>query len=145
MTPEQRRQNMQHIRSVDSKPEVIVRKMLWNAGYRYRKNDKRIEGKPDIYLPKYKTVIFVNGCFWHRHQNCRKKLSTPKTNPEYWTKKFARNMQRDIEIRNTLSSKYKIIIIWECAINTYKKTPQIFLEKIQQIIACSDYGYYEID
>ena len=145
LTPEQRRLNMQHIRSVNSKPEVIVRKLLWNDGFRYRKNDKRIEGKPDIYLPKYKTVIFINGCFWHRHKNCRKRLSIPATNPVYWEKKFMRNIQRDIEVKEALLPKYKIIIIWECTVAAYKKDLNTFICNLENIIKNGENrGYFEL-
>ena len=145
MTPEQRRRNMQHIRSIDSTPEVFVRKLLFHAGYRYRKNDKRIEGKPDIYLPKYQTVIFINGCYWHRHQNCRKRLSVPATNEDYWVKKFERNIRRDNEVRESLQTKYKMIVIWECAVREYKKNPVALLDLLRGIIENGEIGYYEIN
>ncbi len=146
MTPEQRKLNMQHIRSVNSKPEVVFRKELWKCGFRYRKNDKRIYGKPDLYLPKYKTVIFINGCFWHRHANCRKRLSVPATNIEYWTKKFQRNIERDKEVHEKLQNDgFKVIIIWECTINEAKKSGYSELAaKVADMIKTETGSYYEI-
>ena len=92
-TLEERSKNMSQIRSENTKPEVIVRKYLFSQGFRYRKNDKRLPGKPDIVLPKYKTVIFVNGCFWHMHGCSRSRL--PKSNLDYWKPKLEKNLQRD--------------------------------------------------
>lgn len=112
-TPEQRHLNMQHIRSKDNKPEELVRKYLFSKGFRYRKNDKRLPGKPDIVLPKYRTVIFVNGCFWHKHDCPR--FVWPKSNQEYWIPKIERNVERDR--RNTeelTNSGWNVITVWEC-------------------------------
>jgi DNA mismatch endonuclease (patch repair protein) len=94
LTTEQRHVNMSHIQSKNTKPEMIVRKYLFSKGFRYRVNDKRYPGHPDIVLPKYKTVIFINGCFWHQHPNC-KYASIPKTNKEYWIPKLQKNVERD--------------------------------------------------
>ena len=94
-TKEVRSYNMSRIRSVNTKPEEIVRKYLFSKGLRFRKNVKKLSGKPDIVLPKYKTVIFVNGCFWHGHQGCRY-FVMPKSNTEYWYKKLNHNIERDI-------------------------------------------------
>ena len=93
-TREVRSRNMSHIRSTNSKPEENVRKYLFSKGFRYRKNDKRYPGKPDIVLPKYRTVIFINGCFWHKHDCPR--FVWPSTNEEYWRIKISRNVERDI-------------------------------------------------
>ena len=113
---EQRSRNMSAIKSKNTKPEIKVRKVLHSMGYRFRLNSKDLPGSPDIVLPKYKTVIFVHGCFWHRHQNC-KYASTPKTRQEFWNKKFNENINRDKINQENLSSKgWKIIIIWECEI-----------------------------
>lgn len=101
-TKEIRSKNMSHIRSTNSKPEGIVRKYLFSQGFRYRKNDKRLSGKPDIVLPKYKTVIFVNGCFWHKHDCPR--FVWPESNKDYWIPKILRNTERDKEIYNILES-----------------------------------------
>lgn len=111
---ETRSYNMSRIRSTNTKPEETVRKYLFAHGFRYRKNDKRYPGKPDIVLPKYKTVIFVNGCFWHGHTGCRC-FVPPKSNIEYWTKKIERNIERDTEnIKNLSKSGWKVIVVWEC-------------------------------
>ena len=94
MTPEKRHETMSHIRGKDTKPEVLVRKYLFSKGLRYRKNDRKLPGHPDIVLPKYRTVVFVNGCFWHGHEGCRY-FSLPSTNVEFWKAKIVRNRERD--------------------------------------------------
>ena len=113
---EQRSRNMSAIKSKNTKPEIKVRKVLHSMGYRFRLHSKDLPGSPDIVLPKYKTVIFVHGCFWHRHENC-KYASTPKTRQEFWETKFRENINRDKINQENLSSKgWKIIIVWECEI-----------------------------
>ena len=113
---EQRSRNMSAIKSKNTKPEIKVRKVLHLMGYRFRLHRKDLPGSPDIVLPKYKTVIFVHGCFWHRHKNC-KYASTPKTRQEFWEAKFRENINRDKLNQENLSSKgWKIIIVWECEI-----------------------------
>ena len=113
---EQRSRNMSAIKSKNTKPEIKVRKVLHSMGYRFRLHSKDLPGSPDIVLPKYKTVIFVHGCFWHRHENC-KYASTPKTRQEFWEAKFRENINRDKLNQENLSSKgWKIIIVWECEI-----------------------------
>jgi len=113
---EQRSRNMSAIKSKNTKPEIIVRKLLHSMGYRFRLHKKDLPGSPDIVLPKYKTVIFVHGCFWHRHKNC-KYASTPKTRQEFWEAKFRENINRDKLNQENLSSKgWKIILVWECEI-----------------------------
>ena len=114
---EQRSRNMSAIKSKNTKPEIKVRKILHSMGYRFRLHKKDLPGSPDIVLPKYKTVIFVHGCFWHRHENC-KYASTPKTRQEFWEAKFRENINRDKLNQENLSSKgWKIIVVWECEIN----------------------------
>jgi len=116
LTKNHRSWNMSRIRSHHTKPEVIVRSLLHRSGYRFKINDSKLPGCPDIILPKYKTVIFVHGCFWHRHKNCPK-ATTPSTNKEYWTKKFRNNVSRDNEVKTELEKlKWRIIIIWECEV-----------------------------
>lgn len=111
---ETRSYNMSRIKSSNTKPEEIVRKYLFSQGFRYRKNDKRLPGTPDIVLPKYKTVIFVNGCFWHGHEGCRY-FVVPKTNTEFWVNKIETNKQRDSRKINDLRALgWKVIIVWEC-------------------------------
>lgn len=117
LTKEQRHLNMSHIHGKDTRPEGIVRKYLFSRGYRYRKNDRRYPGKPDIVLPKYRTVIFVHGCFWHRHPGCRY-ATTPSTNREFWKKKFDRNTVRDRDVQNQLTADgWNVIVVWECELS----------------------------
>lgn len=105
--------NMSHIRSTNSKPEEIVRKYLFAEGFRYRKNVKKLPGCPDIVLPKYKTVIFVNGCFWHMHDCPR--FVWPSSNQDYWMPKILRNVERDNQSCKDLESLgWKVITVWEC-------------------------------
>lgn len=114
LTPERRSWNMRRIKGKDTSIEVQVRSWLFSKGFRFRKNDLRYPGKPDIVLPKYKTVIFINGCFWHRHEGC-KYATTPKTRTNYWTKKFERNVENDKRNRQLLEDMgWRVIIIWEC-------------------------------
>ena len=114
LTPEQRKKNMQNIRGKDTKIEVKVRSELFKRGFRFRKNDNRYPGTPDIVLPKYKTVIFVNGCYWHRHPGC-KYATTPKTNAEFWNKKFQTNIKNDAKNKSALEEAgWNVITLWEC-------------------------------
>ena len=111
---EQRSRNMSAIKSKNTKPEIKVRKVLHSMGYRFRLHSKDLPGSPDIVLPKYKTVIFVHGCFWHRHENC-KYASTPKTRQEFWNKKFTENIKRDSEIQDKIKNlDWRSVVIWEC-------------------------------
>jgi len=106
--------NMSRIRSTDTKPEMLVRRFLHAQGFRYRLHVKDLPGKPDIVLPKYRTVIFVNGCFWHGHKDCRYAV-VPKTRTEWWLDKLRRNVQRDQQVVLELRSmRWKVIIVWEC-------------------------------
>ena len=112
-TKEIRSMNMSHIRSTNSKPEEIVRKYLFSKGFRYRKNVRALPGCPDIVLPKYRTVIFVNGCFWHKHDCPR--FVWPSSNQEYWQPKILRNVERDQINRQELQTLgWKVITVWEC-------------------------------
>lgn len=105
---------MAAIHGKDTKPEMVVRKWLWGHGYRYRLNHKRLPGKPDIVMRKYRTCIFVNGCFWHGHEGCRF-YTIPKTNTEFWVNKVRRNKERDRRVRQQLSQMgWHSITIWEC-------------------------------
>lgn len=120
-TPEQRSRNMSAIHSKNTKPEEVVRKYLFGQGFRYRKNDSRYPGKPDIVLPKYKTVIFVNGCFWHAHKGC-KYFVWPKNNAEFWKNKISGNVERDRRnIESLIASGWRVIIVWECELKTAKR------------------------
>ncbi|EOS20631.1 DNA mismatch endonuclease Vsr [Lachnospiraceae bacterium 3-1] len=110
---EVRSKNMSHIRSTNSKPEETVRKYLFSKGLRYRKNVRRLPGCPDIVLPKYRTVIFVNGCFWHKHDCGR--FVWPSSNEEYWHQKISRNIERDAENQKLLTKQgWRVLVIWEC-------------------------------
>jgi len=105
---------MSRIKSKNTKPEIIVRKVLTKLGYRYRLHVKILPGKPDIVFSKRKLVIFINGCFWHQHQGC-KRQSLPKTNTEYWHNKLQRNIEKQKkDIDELISLKWKVTIIWEC-------------------------------
>ena len=114
MTYAQRHLCMSHIHSSSTMPELKLRRTLWRQGFRYRVNDKHLPGRPDIVLPKYRTVIFVHGCFWHGHKDC-KYYTVPKTNTEFWMAKVARNQERDQEVWRKLEAKgWSVIIVWEC-------------------------------
>jgi DNA mismatch endonuclease, patch repair protein len=108
---------MSRVRATETKPEIRVRKFLFSKGFRYRKNSKSLPGKPDIVLPKFKTVIFVNGCFWHGHKNC-KAASIPKSNISYWKNKVTLNISRDKKKKSELrKAGWKVLVIWECQIS----------------------------
>ena len=127
---------MSQIRSKNTKPEEIVRKYLFSKGFRYRKNDKRYPGRPDIILPKYKTAIFVNGCFWHMHDGCPKFIM-PKSNIDYWKPKLERNKRHDIENKITLEKQeWKVIVVWECELKKDNKEDRLrrLVEEIVQNI-----------
>ena len=110
---EVRSKNMSHIRSTNTKPEETVRKYLFSKGLRYRKNVRKLPGCPDIVLLKYKTVIFVNGCFWHKH-DCER-FVWPSSNEEYWHRKINRNVERDAENHKQLTEQgWRVLTIWEC-------------------------------
>lgn len=123
---------MSRIRSKDTKPEMLVRKFLHKNGFRYRLHVKNMPGKPDIVLPKYKTVIFIHGCFWHGHEGC-KYYVVPKSNVSYWVPKIEKNIQRDVESEKRLEiQKWKIIKLWECDVKY--RTESTLTELIKQII-----------
>ena len=118
---EQRSRNMSAIKSKNTKPEIAVRKLLHSMGYRFRLHRKDLPGSPDIVLPKYKTVIFVHGCFWHRHENC-KYASTPKTRKEFWENKFNKNIKRDKNnLKELKNLNWKVLVIWECELNSLQE------------------------
>ena len=124
--------NMSRIKGKDTKPEEIVRKYLFSKGFRYRKNDKRLPGKPDIVLPKYRTVIFVNGCFWHKHEGC-KYFVWPKNNAEFWKDKIEGNVARDNKVICELkASGWNVIVVWECQLKA--KTSAHVLQNIEDQI-----------
>jgi DNA mismatch endonuclease (patch repair protein) len=123
ISPEQRSVNMSHIRSKDTSIEIKIRKYLFSQGFRFRKNVRSLPGTPDIVLPKYKAVIFIHGCYWHRHKGC-KYATTPKTRTEFWLTKFERTLERDAShIASLESSGWHVYVIWECEIeNQFEET-----------------------
>ncbi len=119
-SPETRSYNMSMIHCRDTKPEERVRKYLFSHGFRYSKNDSKLPGKPDVVLPKYKTVIFINGCFWHMHENC-KYFSWPKSNVDFWKEKITKNVERDNKKQLELQQLgWNVITIWECQLKGEK-------------------------
>lgn len=132
MTPEQRHDCMASIHSEDTRPEQAVRRELWHRGYRFRKCVRTLPGTPDIVLPKYRTCIFVNGCFWHGHKGCSK-FVIPKTRTEFWTNKIARNQERDlVNIQRLESIGWSAITVWECELG--KSSIENTIEKIESML-----------
>ncbi|MFJ5955373.1 very short patch repair endonuclease [Paenarthrobacter sp. NPDC092416] len=116
MTPSQRSAHMAKIRSVDTKPELVVRRTLHAAGYRYRLHDPRLPGRPDLVFPARRKVIFVHGCFWHGH-DCPVGARTPKTNAQFWNEKRLRNRVRDsAQLDLLLAAGWKVLVVWECEV-----------------------------
>jgi DNA mismatch endonuclease (patch repair protein) len=166
LSQEQRSVLMSKVRSSDTKPEWILRCALHRLGFRYKLKNKDLPGSPDLALPKYQTVIFVHGCFWHRHASCRD-ASMPKTNQSFWAKKFSENVERDAKNAEALSQQgWKVIIIWECelvnkTIETIEKVvhtirsglhplseiryPQLDLERKELLTAAEQKVRYRID
>jgi DNA mismatch endonuclease (patch repair protein) len=139
-TREQRHYNMSQIHSKDTKPELIVRKWLWHNGYRYRLHRKDLPGKPDIVLPKYNAIIFVHGCFWHRH-NC-KFASIPKTRKVFWEQKLNGNVERDKRnVQKLKELNWRILVIWECEI---KKWDSNLEKKIEDFLCTGTNILYTI-
>lgn len=122
--------NMSRIRSKNTKQEELVRKYLFSRGFRYRKNDKRLPGTPDIVLPKYRTVIFINGCFWHGHEGC-KYFVWPQNNSEFWRNKINTNRSRDVKEYQELQSQgWNVEIVWECQLKSvYRENTLLQLEE----------------
>ncbi|MCD7728723.1 MAG: DNA mismatch endonuclease Vsr [Clostridia bacterium] len=132
LTREQRHYNMSQIKSQKTKPEELVQKYLFHHGFRYRKNDKRYPGHPDIVLPKYKTIIFVNGCFWHMH-DCPD-FVLPKSNLEYWLPKLQNNKTRDTENITALESDgWRVITIWACELKRKGQREERLKRLIEEI------------
>ena len=120
---------MSHIKAKDTKPELKIRQFLFSKGFRFRKNDKRLPGTPDIVLTKYKTVIFVNGCFWHVHENC-KYFTLPKSNSDFWKQKLQDNKERDERVyRKNRELGWNVIIVWQCEIKG-----KLFLPRMERLI-----------
>ncbi len=118
MTPQERSRCMAAVKSKDTRPEMLVRRYLHAQGFRFGIHNSKLPGSPDLVLRKYKTVIFVNGCFWHGHEGC-KFFRLPKTNVEFWQTKILRNMERDIRTAAELAAKgWRVITVWECELKT---------------------------
>lgn len=116
ISEEKRSWNMSRIKGSDTKPEIYVRSFLHRNGFRFRLNRKDLTGKPDIVLPKYTTVVFIDGCFWHRHVGCKYSY-TPKSNTSFWEKKFSNNIKRVVQVNMELvKAGWKVIRIWECEV-----------------------------
>lgn len=129
MSKEQRKRCMSKIKSKDTKPEMLVRRFLFSHGFRFRLHRKDLPGNPDIVLPKYKTVIFINGCFWHGHKDC-KFASIPETNRDFWLTKISGNIIRDNEsVERLKQSGWKVIVIWQCELK-----PKVKDQTLEQLI-----------
>ena len=125
--PATRSRMMSNVRVTDTEPELVVRRFLHRRGFRYRLNAPDLPGRPDVVLPKHRAVIFVNGCFWHRHKGCRSAY-TPKTRKEFWKKKFLENINRDKRSRTALEKDgWRVLIVWECEIRS--------IDEVQKLLA----------
>ncbi|MCC6329381.1 MAG: DNA mismatch endonuclease Vsr [Acidobacteria bacterium] len=128
VSKEQRSRNMSCIRSRNTQPETVVRSLLHNLGYRFRLHVKTLPGKPDIVLPKFKSAIFVHGCFWHRHTGC-KRCTTPRSNREYWIPKLTGNAERDKDhIKSLKRLGWKVLIVWECDVKNVQRVRKALLK-----------------
>jgi len=130
LTSKKRSWNMSLIRAKNTGPEMIVRRIVHRLGFRFRLHKSDLPGKPDIVLRKYKTVVFVHGCFWHQHKNCRR-TNIPKSNRKYWIPKLARNVERDkINKKQLMKDGWRIVAVWECQIKDPEKVKFLFLDKL---------------
>ncbi|MBR1470282.1 MAG: DNA mismatch endonuclease Vsr [Lachnospiraceae bacterium] len=140
-TPEERSCNMARIRSKDTKPEIYIRKKLFERGYRYRKNAANVFGHPDIWLSVYNTAVFVHGCYWHRHNGC-KYAYVPKSRVDFWMAKFENNVKRDEDVRQKLAiSGVRVLIIWECTVKKMMRSEteeQRLLEDVEHFFQSED-------
>lgn len=119
--PAKRSDIMSHVKGQDTKPEILVRRLLHRMGYRFRLQRSDLPGKPDIVLPKYRAVIFIHGCFWHGHPGC-KRAARPTTNIEFWNKKLDRNMSRDARVQQELDDLgWRVLVVWQCEIKDLNK------------------------
>lgn len=127
LSPRERSERMSRIRSMDTSPELALRKALHALGLRFRLHDKRLPGKPDIVLPRFRTAIHVHGCFWHRHPDC-KVATTPKSNTSFWQAKFHRNVERDLRNDAALASLgWRVLVVWECQLGSKVKAAEVAL------------------
>lgn len=129
---------MTGIKSKNTKPELLIRSLLHKNGFRFRLHEKKLYGKPDIVLPKYKAIIFVNGCFWHGHENCIF-FRLPSTREEFWKEKILKNHNNDTKnIKALLQDDWRIAIIWECSIRGKNKNPMDVINRLTQWLLSSD-------
>jgi DNA mismatch endonuclease (patch repair protein) len=132
LTKAQRSYTMSRIKSKNTKPEIVFRKLLHRSGFRYRLHDKKLPGKPDLVLKRYKTVVFIHGCFWHKHENCPRRNITPKDNAAYWQEKQNKNAARDAANAEKLERiGWRVFTVWECDL----KAPEAQLERFKLFIA----------
>ncbi len=132
LTPAKRSWNMSKIRSRNTNPEIIVRRLLSELGCKYSTYSKTIPGTPDMVLSKGKTAIFVHGCFWHRHNACRKGHSTPTSNTIFWANKLGKNVQRQKDVQSSLrKSGWKVLGIWECQTRNKEKLTTMLRDKLK--------------
>ena len=145
-SPEKRSRNMSAIKRADTKPEIYIRKLLFNSGYRYRLQVNTVPGHPDLWMKKYNVAVFIHGCFWHRHKGC-KQAYTPKSKIDFWTNKFEKNIRRDQEVLEQLKERnVRCMIIWECTIRQAQKKngdPEKLKADIEQFLL-SDRQYSEL-
>lgn len=142
-TPEQRSRNMAAIKGKNTKPEMIVRKYLFSHGLRYRVNNRKLPGSPDIVLKKYKTVVFIDGCFWHGHKDC-KYFRLPKSNVDFWRHKIAMNIARDYANNVDLKlAGWRVIRIWECKIRTKARREECLSQLYARITEVQNVNHYQ--
>lgn len=135
LTKERRSWNMGQVRGKNTKPELIVRSLLHRAGFRFRLHKKNLPGRPDIVLSKYKTIIFVHGCFWHRHPNCND-ATIPKTRTDFWINKFEENVKRDSKNQSLLRELgWNVVVVWECETSNQKELSLYLARKIKSFVA----------
>jgi DNA mismatch endonuclease (patch repair protein) len=141
LSPAERSARMAAIAGKDTVPELVLRSGLHRMGLRFRLHAKGLPGKPDVVLPKYKTAVFVHGCFWHRHENCRI-ASTPKSNTDFWIAKFERNVNRDATVREQLLRMgWRVVVVWECELTAKSKvqeTIRSLADKIRDGVALQE-------
>lgn len=137
LTPLERSERMSRIRSSNTAPEIVLRRALHALGFRFRLQRKDLPGKPDIVLPRFKTAIFVHGCFWHRHVGC-KIATTPKSNTDFWVEKFNKNVARDLRSRDLLEANgWKVILVWECELQFPHKASDAALRVAGELTRCA--------
>lgn len=144
---EKRSENMSRIRSRNTKPELFLRSLLHRHGFRYRVNYSLVSGRPDLYFTRKKVAVFVHGCFWHRHESC-KYAYTPKSNVQFWTEKFNKNLRRDSIVRKQLNAdNIRVLVVWECTIRKMMNNDMVqqkVLADIRNFLEMLDMTYFEL-